>query len=559
MHSRSKPTGFNEQKEKQQFLSELLGQTVAAPSATSHEVEGEPLSNLEAKLLDIWSESFARPVQVEDNYFALGGDSLKSIRISARARRAGLDIAMQDIINHPTVRALAQHLAACATSTSLSIDTVVTAGQAESGIYPSTAAQEGMLYHCLANPQDSLYVSQFSCVLVGALDPGRFETALRLLIKRHPALRTAFPESLRACHSQQIHENVTVMLRYESPDVQTGVTELDQLKRRERELPFEFSLPPLLRICLVRLSAERHLWIWTQHHLIADGRAQECLMIELADLYAGLAIDSALHVEEDPSYRHLLLDTRARARAEQQFWADYLAHVDVTGLLGRQSDVTTPEELSFELSQEITGALGDALVSAQLTMASAFASWFALALAVTFDRRDLLVGLVTSGRHAEHSDYADTVGNLISTLPLRATLNGGRSLKQWTRAMQSSIACLQQRAHDSLPDIKRSIGWPAESALFDAIYVHENHAPVGRLFGVATGLQVEDMQFHINEGYPLVIVCEQAERVRFTLRYQSQVCSSTQAQELISRLQQLCSTWADKASLDLSKVVELIR
>ncbi|PYC16928.1 condensation domain-containing protein [Pseudomonas mosselii] len=559
MHSPSTPSSFDEQQEKERFVSELLGQAQVASSDPGVDGGQEPLSSLEATLLAIWSESFARPVQVQDNYFALGGDSLKSIRISARARRAGLDVTMQDIINHPTVRALAQHLASCDASSAVTLGRVASTDQPQGGVYPSTAAQEGMLYHCLATPQASLYVSQFSCELVGPLEPARFEAALRLLVNRHPALRTAFPENLLACRSQRIHEDVALVLRYESPGEPATDAQLLQYKRREREQPFDLSRPPLLRVCLVRLSAERHVWIWTQHHLIADGRAQECLMVELAELYAQLAGKPALQLAEDPSYRHFLLDTQARARREQSFWADYLAHLECSALFDQRQDAAMPEELLLELSGECTDALGVALADAQVTIASAFASWFAFAFAVTFERRDLLVGLVTCGRQAERSDYIDTVGNLISTLPLRATINGGRTLKQWTRAMQSSIANLQRHAHDSLPEIKRCVGWPADSALFNAIYVHENHAPVGRIFGGATGLQVEDMQFHINEGYPLVLVCEQAQGVRFTLRYQPQVCSGAQAQALLNRLSQLCSVWVDNASLDLSRVVDLLR
>ncbi|KPC51983.1 hypothetical protein LCH33_004731 [Pseudomonas amygdali] len=541
--------------DKEQFLSELLGELRGEATASSTDV----LSGLEAMLLDIWCESFARPVQSDDNYFALGGDSLKSIRISARAKRAGLSIAMQDIINYPTVRALAKHLATGTEGERPPAGPLTSTRNIQDGIYPSTAAQEGMLYHCLAAPHASLYVSQFSCVLVGALDPARFESALRLLIRRHPALRTAFAEDLRARHCQRLHDEVALDYQYDSPVVAAQAEQLQTLVRNERERPFDLATPPLLRIRLVRLSADRHLWVWTQHHLVADGRSQELMIAELADLYCRLGPQPDLQVDEDHSYRDLLLATESVHRYEPRFWSEYLAHAEPVALLETRGDDAVPVEVSFELSQAQLQRLTAALADAQVTMASAFSAWFALALAVTFERRDLLVGLVTSGRHGERACYANTVGNLISTLPLRATLNRGRTLKQWMRATQRCIADLQSHEHASLPDIKRGIGWPAELALFDAIYVHENHATTDQLFSARTGLRVEDTRFHINEGYPLILVCEQGARARLTLRFQSQACPQPLAQALLSRVARLCDIWPGAASLDLLEVAQQIK
>jgi aryl carrier-like protein len=69
-----------------------------------------PRTKLESLLADIWGEVLDRgKIGVDDNFFALGGDSVRVIRVIAKARDRGVAISVGDIFLHQTVRALAQH------------------------------------------------------------------------------------------------------------------------------------------------------------------------------------------------------------------------------------------------------------------------------------------------------------------------------------------------------------------------------------------------------------------------------------------------------------------
>src|SRR6185369_12623018 len=67
-----------------------------------------PRTDAERVLAGIWSEvlGVAR-VGVEDNFFELGGDSILSIQVVSRARRAGIGLMPRDLFRHQTVAALA--------------------------------------------------------------------------------------------------------------------------------------------------------------------------------------------------------------------------------------------------------------------------------------------------------------------------------------------------------------------------------------------------------------------------------------------------------------------
>lgn len=67
-----------------------------------------PAGPIEEQLASIWAEVLGlETVGAGDNFFALGGDSILSIRVIARAHQRGLTISPKDFFDHPTIKGLA--------------------------------------------------------------------------------------------------------------------------------------------------------------------------------------------------------------------------------------------------------------------------------------------------------------------------------------------------------------------------------------------------------------------------------------------------------------------
>jgi aryl carrier-like protein len=67
-----------------------------------------PRTHVEETLAGIWSEVLGvNEVGIHDNFFALGGDSIHSIQVIARANRAGLGVSSTLLFQHPTIAELA--------------------------------------------------------------------------------------------------------------------------------------------------------------------------------------------------------------------------------------------------------------------------------------------------------------------------------------------------------------------------------------------------------------------------------------------------------------------
>jgi amino acid adenylation domain-containing protein len=71
-----------------------------------------PRDELEERIAGVWREVLHLDrIGVHDNFFALGGDSIQSIRVAIRLRRAGFELAAHELFEHQTVAELARILA----------------------------------------------------------------------------------------------------------------------------------------------------------------------------------------------------------------------------------------------------------------------------------------------------------------------------------------------------------------------------------------------------------------------------------------------------------------
>jgi aryl carrier-like protein len=60
------------------------------------------------QLRAMWAEILGVPsVDDDDNFFALGGDSLAAMSLAGRANEAGIDMRMSAVLRHPVLRDLA--------------------------------------------------------------------------------------------------------------------------------------------------------------------------------------------------------------------------------------------------------------------------------------------------------------------------------------------------------------------------------------------------------------------------------------------------------------------
>ena len=151
-----------------------------------------PRSRAEEMLAHIWSRvlNVAR-VGIDDNYFDLGGDSIRSIQILAQARQAGLDFSLADLFNLQTIGQLSQQMAtieiAKAGVAAIEPEPFALIGAADRAklppavedAYPLSKLQAGMLYHAELAADTAVFHNVTSWQIVGKFEGALLETAVQ--------------------------------------------------------------------------------------------------------------------------------------------------------------------------------------------------------------------------------------------------------------------------------------------------------------------------------------------------------------------------------------------
>ncbi|MDT8913030.1 non-ribosomal peptide synthase/polyketide synthase [Amycolatopsis sp. PS_44_ISF1] len=173
-------------------------QALPAPEAEPRTGYREPGTADERLLAGIWAEVLGVDrVGAGDDFFALGGDSILSIQVVSRARRAGLDLMPGDLFDHPTVAALARAAVPAAPAAAAS-------GPVE-GEVPLTPIQHWFLDPAPPHPEH--FYQSVSLELPGAPDLPALREAFRVLLRHHDALRLRLAEG-RQYHAPPADEDV---------------------------------------------------------------------------------------------------------------------------------------------------------------------------------------------------------------------------------------------------------------------------------------------------------------------------------------------------------------
>ncbi|MBV8202908.1 MAG: amino acid adenylation domain-containing protein, partial [Acidobacteria bacterium] len=243
-------------------------------------------------------------VSVDDNFFVLGGDSMRSVQIVALARERGLTFSVEDLFRHQTVRKLAAQLAAprAATAAAARVRPFYLLRPADRrrlprGIedaYPLTRLQAGMIYHMDLTAERPAFHNVNTWHLRAAFDPQAFQLAVDALVARHPVMRTSFDLTGYSEPLQLVHEEARLAVPVEDL---TGLSAAEQESHlaafwhRENRAGFDLARPPLVRYFLHRRSADTFQFTLTELHVVLDGWSTTSNISELFANYFALLRD----------------------------------------------------------------------------------------------------------------------------------------------------------------------------------------------------------------------------------------------------------------------------
>jgi len=398
-----------------------------------------PRNATEQALAAIWRDVLKLDrVSVNDNFFALGGDSIQSIQLVARANRAGLNLTARQVFEQQTIAGLAAVAGRTAHV------------QAEQGLVqgevPLTPIQHWFFEQQLAAPHHFNQAVLLDC---DGLTPELVTEALGALLRHHDALRLRFHREGKCWLQVHAQDEAALHAVCESIDLSEfgELVQASALRVHADRLQAGLDLVngPLLRAALFDLGAGRQRLLLIIHHLVVDGVSWRILLEDLgAALTALQKGEQAKLPPKTSSFRAWAEQLVGHAgstalQPEQTYWqqrpwseAGRLPRDDEAGansaagarVVSASLDEAETQALLQDVPKVYHTQINDVLLTA---LVEAFADWTG--------RRSLLVALEGHGREDLFADMdvSRTVGWFTSLFPMLldigAATDPGEALK----------------------------------------------------------------------------------------------------------------------------------
>ncbi|MFD1501195.1 non-ribosomal peptide synthetase, partial [Streptosporangium lutulentum] len=546
----------------------LDGAALPAPDYAALSSGRAPRDAREELLCALYAEALhLRSVSADDDFFALGGDSIIAIQLLVLARGAGLRLTSRDVFRHRTVAALAR-IAVDRTDTGNAANAREEAGDVPlveltpaelaevqgdhpvtvEDLLPLSPLQEGFFFHSLVDGSDGdAYVVQQVIELAGPVDGEALRRAAQNLLDRHAPLRACFRRLPDGRAVQIVAGRLEVPwheVDLSARDAEAQRSLVDAVTAEERARRFDLARPPLVRCALVRLGHDRGLLVLTFHHIVADGWSLPVLHRELMASYG--AAPAAL--PEVAPYRDYLRRLSAADRdAARAAWRTALAGFDEpTRLVDVPADggPLGSEQVRIELSEHVTARLAARAREHGVTLGTVVQSAWGLLLGRLTGRQDVVFGTTVSGRDAEVDGIESMVGLFINTLPTRFRWEPADTLAGLVGRLQDEQAGLLDHWHLGLAEIQRVAGLAGGGELFDTLVVFENY-PAGTGLADPSGtVRITGHAFHDAVHYPLALIVKPGRRLDLRLKHHVRRLDGEAVRRIADRLTRILQALA---------------
>jgi amino acid adenylation domain-containing protein len=439
-----------------------------------------PRTVVERSLAQVFMQVLGvRSVGIDDNFFDLGGDSIRSIQALSRAAEQGLRFSIQQLARKPTIRGLSTVVERavadsrhCRPAFSLVAeeDRSKIAGDVDDA-YPLTMLQKGMLFHSEMAPDSAIYHGVTSLHLRAPFEEAALRRALEVMSARHPVLRTSFDltnfaEPLQLVHGAAQIPLVVDDLRGISSDEQERV--LNEVFDDEKRRRFDWAAAPLLRFRAHRRSDDSFQLTYACHHAILDGWSVALMLTEMFNLYRNALGGAVAFTTETPGVtfaEYVALEREAvDDREMRRYWAEKLDGSAGAVLLrwpsaGNAKGAPRFERKEAPLDADTSEGLKRAAGAAGVPLKSLLLAAHLKALGFVAGTSDVTTGLVSNGR-PEESGGDSALGLFLNTLPFRLRLSGGSWIELARQAFEAERESLSYRRYP-LAEMRRALARPA--------------------------------------------------------------------------------------------------
>lgn len=433
--------------------------------------------------------------------------------------------------------------------------------------FPLSSMQQGLLLHSLDPHNRGVYIQQRVCALNEIVDVPLLCKAWRQLIRRHAVLRTSFRWTAEGELKQDVHAEIE--LPFTSDDWSNLTSEIQQQRLNfflssDRDLGFDVTDSPLLRLKLFKLGDSDYRMVWTFHHSLLDGRSHLHLLIELFNSYDAFCEGRELELEPTRPYHEYIewLAGQDWSNAEA-FWRRSLsAFAKATSLrlaLTAQAPATeqhASQHASIErrLPETLTAQLRARARQDDVTLNNLLQASWSLLLSRYSGEQEVLFGATRSCRHWTSDGGESMIGLFINTLPFRVRVRREQEVSTWLKELRAQQVALRDYEHTPLIKIKEWSDVPGGQPLFDSLLIFEDYQAPKRLRALGGKWSRREFKLLEQNNYPLLFAAYADDDLLLKLEYDPQQFDRDAMTRL---LEQLETVLKDLAQNQAQRVGEL--
>ncbi|QII47587.1 lichenysin non-ribosomal peptide synthetase LicA [Bacillus paralicheniformis] len=374
-----------------------------------------PRTETEQLLADIWQEVLGLDrIGITDNFFALGGDSIKGIQMASRLQQHGWKLEMKDLFQHPTIGELSAYVQAAD-------DQPIDQGPVE-GEVTLTPIQRWFFERRFTNEHH--WNQSVMLHALSGFDPEAAGKALTKLIEHHDALRMVYQRNGDGIvqYNRGLEETAVrpEVIRFNESGAELEAAVLKASNRIQSSI--DLTEGPLLKAAIFKTDQGDHLLI-VIHHLIVDGISWRILLEDFAAGYAQAEKGEPIILQDKT---HSFAEYAARLK-------EYAGSKAFAKEIGYWQEIEQAETAALPKDDEAEDKRMHHTKTAEFSLSK--------------EETEQLMTKVHEAYNTEMNDI------LLTAL--------GLALKEWT-GQEDFIICLEGHGREDIIDglnISRTVGW----------------------------------------------------------------------------------------------------
>lgn len=417
------------------------------------------------------------------------------------------------------------------------------------------------LYFTLESARPGSGIDQWHWKFVGDVNSEALCQAWNTVIQHHAGLRTRFTGQGSRSPIQIVTKSCSVEVE-EIDWTNSHETNLEEFLKEDRYCGLPVEEAPLTRLTLIRLGEGENIFVWTHHHLQIDGWSWPIIVSQVSEAYQSILIGRTWNPPAGKSIRDYLKWSQSHdTSTSERFWKERLrGFTEPTPIPGNQSPAAVFAETSLTFDQERSEKLATLAKSLGCPLNTLIQAAWSLLLGKQACLDEIVFGASFSGRSPDLNGVETIVGTFVNNLPIRVSWDTDTKLSSLLKTIQEHGVSLAEHQTYPLSKIHLHSDIPLRQRLFETLLVFQNYSVDEKCIRWGSDLRIEEFTAPVRTNYPLTLVVEPGEELRFTLVRQTARFGEEYAALLLEQLSALLDSFAvdsDTEVPDLLKGIDL--